>query len=284
MRLIAIDMDGTILSPDHSVSTRNKQAVLQAQESGIEVLIATGRSFSEAYLPISESGLTTDYICLNGSEVRDSYGSLISTTPLLKSDIEHITSTLEAENIHYELFIEDNIYTVDINRQINMFVQAAHALGQTPPIEAIRQEVLKRVEKGYIREVPSYDMVIEENIHNINKIFGTAFDNYDRLLRAREVLQQSPRLAVTSSGKFNIEVNHIDAQKGIALEQYALSKGIAMENVMAIGDSFNDLSMLQKAGRSVAMENAPDEIKHACTHTTTSNEADGVALAIEAIL
>ena len=72
IRLIAIDMDGTILSPDHSISPKNKQAILAAQSQGIEVVIATGRSFPEAYTPISSEGLTLPYICLNGADVRDS--------------------------------------------------------------------------------------------------------------------------------------------------------------------------------------------------------------------
>lgn len=284
IRLIAIDMDGTILSPDHSISERNKQAILKAQENGIEVLIATGRSFSEAYLPVSEAGLTTNYICLNGAEVRDAEKNILSATPLAKDDLQQISATLKAENIHYELFMEDYIYTVDVNKQIDMFAQAAHSLGQTPPIEAIRKEVMSRVEKGYIREVSSYDEVINKYPHQIYKIFGTAFNNNEGLLRARKALRQMPTLSITSSGQHNIEINHINAQKGIALKRYATNKGIAMEHVMTIGDSFNDLSMLEIAGRSVAMENAPDDIKNACSHTTTSNENDGVGLAIEAIL
>ena len=76
----------------------------------------------------------------------------------------------------------------------------------------------------------------------------------------------------------------MNAQKGIAVEQYAKSKGISMDNVMVIGDNYNDLSMMERAGRSVAMGNAPAEIKAACTTVTTSNEHDGVGLAIEAIL
>lgn len=284
IRLIAIDMDGTLLSPDHSVSPRNKQAILKAQESGIEVLIATGRGFSEAYLPVHGAGLTTDFICLNGAEVRDSSKNIHSKRPLPEDDVKKITSILAAEGIHHELFIEDYIYTTDVTRQIDMFIQAAHLLGQNPPVESIRKEVMDRVEKGYIREVASYDEIINQNANNIYKIFGTAFDNYDRLTSARVSLQAFPDLAITASGEFNIEVNHVHAQKGIALERYASSKGIPMEQVMAIGDSFNDLSMLERAGRSVAMENAPQEIKDVCSHLTTSNESDGVALAIEEIL
>ena len=190
---------------------------------------------------------------------------------------------LESEKIHHELFIDDHIYTVDVNKQIDMFIQLAESIGQSPNMEAIHEEVMERVRQGFIREVDSYNEIIERHQGEINKIFGTT-DNMTNLSKARATLKELPGLAVTASGEGNIEINSIYAQKGIALEKYAISKGISMENVMAIGDSYNDLSMLSKVGRSVAMENAPPEIKAVCTHTTAINADDGVALAIEAIL
>jgi|SRR5690625_275418 len=283
IRLIAIDMDGTILSPDHSVSDRNIKAVQAAQAKGIEVLIATGRSFPEADDPISDAGLNLGLICLNGAEVRDELKNVVSATHLFENDVTKVISVLNAEKIHHELFIEENIYTVDVNKQIEMFIKLTESFGQTPDIDAIHNEVMERVRQGFIREVNSYDEVIAKYGSKIYKIFGTS-NNEPGLNNAREALKVVPGLSVTASGEGNIEINNVNARKGVALENYAKSKGIPMEHVMAIGDNYNDLSMLKKAGRSVAMENAPPEIKAVCTHTTTTNEYDGVALAIEAIL
>ena len=283
IRLIAIDMDGTILSPDHSISTKNKQAILAAQSNGIEVVIATGRSFSEAFEPISSEGLKLSYICLNGAEVRDEFGSLISATHLAEDDINKITSILDAETIDYQLFIDTIVYTKSIEGPIDAFIQLAEAAGQIPPIDDIRKEVMDRVEEGSLIELDSFDDLIKQRRNEIYKVFGTSFNSL-HLDNAREALQQLTGLAVSSSGAGNLEITNRHAQKGIALEQYAQSKGISMINVMAIGDNYNDLSMMERAGRSVAMGNAPAEIKAACTVVTTSNEHDGVGLAIEAIL
>jgi Cof subfamily protein (haloacid dehalogenase superfamily) len=282
IRLIAIDMDGTMLSPDHSISERNIKAVQQAQAKGIEVLIATGRSFPEADDPVTSAGLELGFICLNGAEVRDQSKNVVSATHLLKDDVTRAITVLESEEIHHELFIDDIIYTTDVNQQINMFVQFARSIGQSPDVEAIREEIMERARQGFIREIDSYDEIIQEHGNVINKVFGTTSDLI-ALANAREALNTIPGLSVTASGERNIEINSINAQKGIALEEYAKRKGISMENVMAIGDSYNDLSMLKKAGRSVAMENAPADIKAICSHTTATNEHDGVALAIEAI-
>lgn len=283
IQLIATDMDGTVLGPDHTISKRNTEAIKKAQAQGIEVLIATGRGFTEAKDPVSKTELDLSYICLNGAETRDRDENVISSIFLAENDIKQSKEILERNNIPFQLFVEDRIYTLDAEEQVNIFIQLAESSNQVPLIDEIRKDINKRVEEGYIRVIDSFDTLLETKIHYVYKIFASSF-NRDDLDRARAELQDIQGIAVSSSGAGNIEITNINAQKGIALEQHAKRKGIAMENVMVIGDSFNDLSMMERAGRSVAMENAPDEIKAACTHVTKTNSDDGVAHAIEAIL
>lgn len=87
-------------------------------------------------------------------------------------------------------------------------------------------------------------------------------------------------LAISSSSRGNIEITHSDAQKGIALESIAEKLGVDMDEVMAIGDNLNDVSMLSRVGYPVAMENATDEVKAVANYITESNEQDGVGNAI----
>jgi Cof subfamily protein (haloacid dehalogenase superfamily) len=276
-------MDGTLLGPDHTISKKNKEAILEAQSRGIEVVIATGRSYSEAYYPLTDAGLKVPFICLHGAEVRENDGELLSATYLAESEIDQIVSILEEQKIDYQLFIGKTVYTKSIEDQIDTFVQLALAANQVPPIDDIRAEVMNRVEIGLVKEIPSLAPIIEKHKQEINKIFGTSF-NKIHLDNARKALKSFTGLAVSSSGAGNLEITNINAQKGIALEQLAKSKGIAMENVMAIGDNYNDLSMLQVVGHSVAMGNAPEEIKAACKSVTTTNEFDGVGTAIKSAL
>ena len=283
VRLIAIDMDGTILSPDHTVSTKNKEAILEAQANGIEVVIATGRNFPEAYYPISNEGLTVPFICLNGAEVRNQVGELLSATYLSESDIEKIMPILKEESIDCQLYIDKAVYTLSIEDQIDTYIQLALAANQIPPIDDIREEVMNRVEKGFVKEASSFDPIIEQHGKEIYKIFGSSF-NKVHLDNARKKLELLPGLAVSSSGAGNLEITNINAQKGIAVEKYAKTKGISMKEVMVIGDNYNDLSMMKAAGYSVAMGNAPAEIQAACTTVTTTNEFDGVGMAIESAL
>ncbi|WP_172370003.1 Cof-type HAD-IIB family hydrolase [Sporosarcina jiandibaonis] len=283
VRLIAIDMDGTILSPDQTISTKNKETILEAQSNGIEVVIATGRSYAEALFPISDAGLTVPFILLNGAEVRNEDGDLLSATYLTESDVKKVIPILEKESIDYQLFVGKTVYTKSIEDQIDTFIQLAVAANQVPPVDEIREEVMNRVEKGFVQEVPSLRQIVNQHGEEIYKIFGTSF-NKVHLDNAREKLKLLPGLAVSSSGAGNLEITNINAQKGIALEQYAKMKGISMDEVMAIGDNYNDLSMLKIAGHSVAMGNAPAEIQEACKTVTTTNEFDGVATAIESAL
>ncbi len=283
IRLIAIDMDGTILSPDHTISTKNRQAILAAQSNGIEVMIATGRGYLEAFGPVNAEGLNLPYICLNGAEVRDESGELISATHIAENDIKKIISILDADTIDYQLFIDSFLYTKSVQGIIDTFAQLAEAANQIPPVDKIRQEVMEQVERGIIRPVDSFDDLIKQNGSKIYKIFGTSYNRL-HLDSARKALQLLPGLAVSSSGAGNLEITNISAQKGIAVEEHAKRKGISMDNVMVIGDSYNDLSMMKRAGRSVAMGNAPADVKAACTNITTTNANDGVGLAIEAIL
>ena len=87
-------------------------------------------------------------------------------------------------------------------------------------------------------------------------------------------------MVVTSSFRNNIEINHVEAQKGIALEKFAKKRGIPLENVMAIGDNFNDVSMLKVAGASFAVANAEDGVKVFAKYLTSTNSENGVAEAI----
>ncbi|HDC8080041.1 TPA: HAD-IIB family hydrolase, partial [Staphylococcus aureus] len=102
--------------------------------------------------------------------------------------------------------------------------------------------------------------------------------------KASKILAESPNLAISSSSRGNIEITHSDAQKGIALETIAERLGIEMKDVMAIGDNLNDVSMLEKVGYPVAMENGAEEVKKIANYVTDTNENSGVGKAIMKLL
>ncbi|MEX6260143.1 Cof-type HAD-IIB family hydrolase [Staphylococcus ureilyticus] len=283
INLIATDMDGTLLNAAHEISEENIQAIKYAQSQGITVVIATGRAFYEANAPINQTDLKVPYICLNGAEVRDESFNIMSTSNLNRELINRITVELNKENIFYQVYTNLGIYTENPLRDLEIYIDIAQRAGQEADEEKIKSGIQKRIDNGTLKVVENYDKIQDTPGEIVMKIL--AFDSdLEKIDRVSETLAKSESLAISSSSRGNIEITHSDAQKGIALNTIAERLNIDMENVMAIGDNMNDVSMLERVGYSVAMENAAPEVKAIAKYETDSNEQSGVGKAIMKLL
>ncbi|MEK4843773.1 MULTISPECIES: Cof-type HAD-IIB family hydrolase [Staphylococcus] len=283
INLIATDMDGTLLNAAHEISEENIQAIKYAQSQGITVVIATGRAFYEANGPINQTDLKVPYICLNGAEVRDESFNIMSTSNLNRELINRITVELNKENIFYQVYTNLGIYTENPLRDLEIYIDIAQRAGQEADVEKIKSGIQKRIDNGTLKVVENYDKIQDTPGEIVMKIL--AFDSdLEKIDRVSETLAKSESLAISSSSRGNIEITHSDAQKGIALNTIAERLNIDMENVMAIGDNMNDVSMLERVGYSVAMENAAPEVKAIAKYETDSNEQSGVGKAIMKLL
>lgn len=283
INLIATDMDGTLLNAAHEISEENIQAIKYAQSQGITVVIATGRAFYEANAPINQTDLKVPYICLNGAEVRDESFNIMSTSNLNRELINRITVELNKENIFYQVYTNLGIYTENPLRDLEIYIDIAQRAGQEADVEKIKSGIQKRIDNGTLKVVENYDKIQDTPGEIVMKIL--AFDSdLEKIDRVSETLAKSESLAISSSSRGNIEITHSDAQKGIALNTIAERLNIDMENVMAIGDNMNDVSMLERVGYSVAMENAAPEVKAIAKYETDSNEQSGVGKAIMKLL
>ncbi|HJF68989.1 Cof-type HAD-IIB family hydrolase [Staphylococcus kloosii] len=283
IKLIATDMDGTLLNAAHEISEENVQAIEYAQSQGITVVIATGRAFYEANTPIAQTDLKLPYICLNGAEVRDESFNISSTSNLNRELIDRITDVLNRESIYYQIYTNIGIYTENPQRDLDIYIDIAERAGQQADVEKIKAGIQKRIDNGTLKVVDNYDKIKDTPGEIVMKIL--AFDSdLEKIDRVSEELAQSGSLAVSSSSRGNIEITHADAQKGIALQTIADRLKVDMSDVMAIGDNLNDVSMLERAGYSVAMANATDEVKATAKFETESNENSGVGKAIMKLL
>lgn len=219
---------------------------------------------------------------LNGAEVRNENGEIMSKTPFESADLRELRKVLENNDILYDVFIGDQVYTIDLEGQIAIFLRFANTMDFSNT-EEIKKSVQERVDQGLVIEVESYDELIRDNQDKVYKILAMC-DDLDKLAAVRDELVALPQIAVSSSLIGNLEITDSHAQKGVALKKYAKLKGISLEETMAVGDNFNDISMMQVAGYSVAMGNAPEEIKEICDDVTLTNDEDGVAIAIEKVL
>ncbi|WP_251518668.1 MULTISPECIES: Cof-type HAD-IIB family hydrolase [unclassified Staphylococcus] len=283
IKLIATDMDGTLLNAAHEVSEENIQAIKYAQSQGITVVIATGRAFYEANTPISQTDLQVPYICLNGAEVRDESFNIMSTSNLNHELIKRVTTTLKAEDIYYQVYTNFGIYTEDPQRDLDIYVDIAERAGQKADVEKIQAGIQKRIDNGTLKVVDNYDKIEQTPGEIVMKIL--AFDSdLEKIDRVKVQLSEASNLAVSSSSRGNLEITHADAQKGIALETIADRLKIDLKDVVAIGDNLNDVSMLERVGHPVAMGNAEEAVKSEAEFVTTSNEESGVGKAIMKLL
>nr|WP_023350766.1 Cof-type HAD-IIB family hydrolase [Staphylococcus capitis]CDI72535.1 putative hydrolase [Staphylococcus capitis CR01] len=283
IKLIATDMDGTLLNAAHEISQENQEAIKFAQEHGITVVIATGRAFYEANTPVAETDLKVPYICLNGAEVRDETFNIMSTSHLNHSLVSKITSTLKEKDIYYQVYTNRGIYTENPQRDLEIYIDIAERAGKKADVEKIENSIQKRIDNGTLKIVDNYDKIEDIPGELIMKIL--AFDSdLGKIDLVGQELAQSPNLAVSSSSRGNLEITHSDAQKGIALSTIAKQLGIDLKDVMALGDNLNDVSMLERVGYSVAMDNAAPEVKTVAKYVTDSNENSGVGKAIKKFL
>lgn len=283
IKCIAIDMDGTLLNEHHVISNLNKEAIEFAQSKGIEVVIATGRSYHEAKYALDEVGIKTPIICVNGAEVRSISGESVYASPISTEVTLKIMEVLDESKAYYELYTAEGTYSKDYEQGLMIIMDIFMSPNQKVNYEETLAEAKKRFENGLIHLVKDFYPIVTEMNEPVYKLISFSFDQ-NVLKDLMEKLKSIDGIALSSSGKENIEINSIDAQKGIALTEFVKQKGISLEETMAIGDNFNDVSMFKRVGRAVAMGNAPEDVKKHSHFITEPNSDDGVGKEILRVL
>ncbi|NEY72451.1 HAD family phosphatase [Bacillus mesophilus] len=283
IKCIAIDMDGTLLNNDHVVSEENAAAVLKAQSEGIEVVIATGRSYREAKYVLDEAGIRSPLISVNGAETRNVEGEAIGSNPLSRDKAQELATILHKHDAYYELYTSQGTYTKDYDKALTVIMDIFMSASIRSDYDKAIKAAKERFEKGMVHLVDDFSTLLKNEHIPLYKLIVFSFDK-EKLNEVKLNLSSIQDVAITSSGKENIEINSIQAQKGIALKEFVEQNNISLKETMAIGDNYNDISMLKIAGRSVAMGNGPEEVKKHAQIITDTNHHNGVAKAILEVL
>ncbi|MCH4171959.1 MAG: Cof-type HAD-IIB family hydrolase [Lactobacillus sp.] len=281
IKIIASDMDATLLNNRMEVSQKNAAAIKAAQAAGIDFMVATGRGIAEAKPLITTHDLETEFITLNGALVIDKAGQEVVSIPIPQTRAAKIVKILKAGDFYFELYTDDGTVSDSKIRRIQNVADLLVVLNPDQPYKIAVALAAARLELMNIKYVTSYDALLADPKTNVYKII--AFDKRGKKAfdDAKVQLAALGNLAVSSSSDNNIEINDINAQKGMALKRYAQFKGVDMSEVMAIGDNINDMSMIKMAGVGVAMANAVPDILAVADKTTDYNTKDGVAKAIQ---
>lgn len=270
IKMIALDLDGTVFNDDKEISKKNREAIQKAIDAGVVVMPATGRHlFGLPEQLISIPGMQYAVTC-NGAAIYD-----LKTKQLIYQDA---IAWDEAADIVKEQMTMGNIPEIYADGQgyIDEIAFERMMAIDIPP-------VLKDYARKSKIRVKNLEGMIRSEKKNSDKIHMLFDRRYPQIRQeAFLVMQTHPHLTVGSAYPYNMEVNKDTANKGVALLKLGEMLGIARDEIMAIGDGENDLVMLQTIGFPVAMGNAVDVLKDCAKAVTLDNNHDGVAAAIEA--
>lgn len=279
IKLIASDMDGTLLDSSMQISPKNAAAIKHATEQGVEFIVATGRNRTEALPALEQVGIECAMVTLNGAQVFDKTGQSLFTVPIDAQTVTSILDLLDERDIYYEVATDQGLFSQSQEQRIELF--ATH-LGEVMPHLTHKMAiamVASQLEILPIHYVKNVRQRLAEGLE-VLKIICFHKEEARVLGPVAKELEGFGELSITSSGANNIEINHRDAQKGIAVAHLAHERNIPLEQIMTIGDNLNDISMIQMAGISFAMGNAALEVKEYAKYVTDTNIEDGVGKAI----
>lgn len=272
IKLVALDLDGTLFDNSSRISKRNLTAIRSITDKGIHVVISTGRPFEG--IPFDQiKGTGISYaITANGSGIYEiSTGKCLYENAMDEELVTPILNFLLTRDIHMDAFIGGKGYTPV------QCVETAQKL--TVPSSIKNYIITTRTRLDNILQF------IHENQLKVQKMTLNFYPAADGTLIDRETVRKflvsNPSITTVCGGYNNLEFTRADANKGVGLRKLAEILGVNPDATMAIGDTENDLAIIEAAGIGVAMGNATDAVKARADYVTTTNTKDGVAAAIE---
>jgi hypothetical protein len=268
IKLLVLDIDGTIAGHSNTISTGVKQAIVAAQAKGIQVAIATGRMYRSALRFHQEIGSTLPLMAYQGAWIQDPITEKIHRHWAISREIaSQLINYFERPelrsllSIHF--YINDQLYVRELTRETQIYAERSGIIPIT--VGDLRQTLTNE---------PTKILALSDDIDVIDKLLGNLRRQYT-----------PAELYLTTCVATFFEATNASVNKGTAVRYLAEELlGLEIANVMAIGDNFNDLEMLESVGLGVAMGNAPAGVQAIAQWVAPSVEEDGAAVAIEKFL
>ena len=258
VELVLCDMDGTLLLPDHTLSPRTFEAVKSLQDAGIHFTLASGRPPKAMREIIKQLDIQLPFAGFNGGLLVNAQGEYLQSHHVHPEAVRKTLDLLAGHKVEVWLFVEDDWLLRDPHGE--MVEHEQQGLGYAPQV------------------VESF----EPYLHQVHKIVATCNDA-PLLMSLEQRLQPLLKgLAVASRSQARyLDITALEANKGNALVTLAEYLDVPLARTVAIGDGGNDPAMFRRAGFSVAMGQAPEEVRAQAQVVTGSNIEDGVAQAID---
>ena len=270
IKLICIDMDGTLLNNNHELTKENKETLLKAYNEGIHIALCTGRIFLSARYYSDLIGIDAPVIASNGAFIKKDYNEEpIFENPMSKELAIEIYNIVKKHKLKVNFNSWDTLIREDSVPKEHTYVIMNKILPKERQVNFIVDEDMIKV--------------INEFEGNLLKGIVIEKENLKALFECKDELKEKfgDKLHVVSSGPDNFEVMVGSTSKGNAVKHLAEILNIKREEIMCLGDSENDLSMITYAGIGVAMGNASDLIKENADYVTEDNDNSGVAKAVQ---
>jgi Cof subfamily protein (haloacid dehalogenase superfamily) len=254
-KIIALDVDGTLLNDNYQITDRTKFAVRKAHEAGAQIVLCTGRGPQNTIPLLTELGLQGIVITHNGAAtVQSEDNKVLHQVAFTVENIKPFIAYCRKFKLHFALCSPLELFVEELDA-------AAEAMYKNFMLEPYV------VDDVSLLDIPMVKLSVfgEQTVIDQMEVDWHAMNN---------------PLNVIRSGHRFIDIMHPEATKGHALRRFAEGEGIDRELILAIGNYYNDLEMLQYAGLGVAMDNSPEPLKLLADQTTSYNNEDGVYQAI----
>ena len=259
IRLVALDLDGTLIGEDLVLRPRVREAVASAQAAGVAVTIVTGRMFAAARPFARELAVAGPIVCYQGAAIFDaSDGSVLRETTVQPDVTRDTLQWAHDQGVHVQCYADDVLYV----EQINEFSKRYTALARVEPV------VVPSLRAAFAQR-PTIKIVLVDDPER----------SEGHLVALRALLGE--RAYLTRSHVDFVEVVDPAVNKGEALAFVARRHGVSLDETLAIGDAWNDVPLLDAAAVGVAMGSAPPELREHADHVVADVAHDGVAEALE---
>ena len=257
IKLVATDIDGTIVKWDTSVSENVKNCIKNLQNNGIKVVLVTGRMHCATEHLRNELGLNSPVVSYQGGLIKDNSGKTLYQENLDSKCAKEIIEWAHADNIHLNLYIDDKLYVEKDDDCVKKYTDGKFVSYTICPFDSLK-------------------------IENVNKILAIYYGNAERVTGwVKELQAKYPNLYIVKSTPFFCEIGSSMAKKSLGVEFLAKYWGLSKDEILTIGDQNNDIELLKAGGVKVAMGNATQELKECATYITDTVENDGFVKAIE---
>lgn len=270
IRIVALDLDGTLLDSQKRLSEASRLALEKAAASGMHIVPTTGRFFGMMPQAVRDLPFVRYAITINGAQVYDRETDTAIVREEIPFDVAlRLMRLLDRYDVIYDCYRSNwGWMTETMQGKAEAYATDAHYLRMIrefrKPVADLKSHLIETASEGDVQKVMLFTRNAPEGGRDAE------------MIRA-EVETAFPELKVTASTWNNLEFNISTANKGNSLRRFAECLGLTLDNCMAFGDGLNDLSMIEAAGTGVAMSNAHPEVLAAADAVTESNDEDGVA-------